>query len=139
MNAVAIGVIAILLALAALHLYWGFGGFWPGRNQVELADRVIGTSGRAPPDFIACAAVAFALSLTAYIVAAQHGAPKFGIPHILWKIGYWGACLVFLVRAMAAYMPRVFAYAEGTAFYTLNRRYYGPLCAIIAAAMALSI
>ena len=136
MQIIPAALIAILLVLAALHLYWGVGGYWPGHDPASLAARVVGTIGRAPPNFYACAAVTLALCAAAYIIAAHHGAPRFGVPHLLWTLGYWGAFSVFLLRGIAAYVPRVFAYARGTEFFTLNQLYYAPLCLIIAAGMA---
>ena len=133
-----ITLISVVIALAGLHLYWGFGGRWPGRNAEELAAMVVGTTRRPMPGFAASSAVAFALSTAAYIVATQLGAPRFGIPDLLWSLSYWGACAVFLLRGSATFVPGVFEYARATPFFNLNRRIYGPLCLAIGAGMALA-
>lgn len=138
MNILAAAVIALLAALAGLHVYWALGGLWPGRTQADLLARVVGLQRGAMPGFWACMAVATALSSAAYIVAVRHGAPRLGLPEALWTLGYWGVGAVFLLRGIAAYTPRVFAYAIGTPFHDLNRYYYAPLCLAIAAAMAIS-
>lgn len=137
MNILAAAVIAVLVALAGLHVYWGLGGLWPGRTEADLLARVVGLKRGAMPGFWACMAVALALSTAACIVAVRQGAPRLGLPEALWTMGYWGVGAVFLLRGIAAYAPGVFSYAVGTPFYDLNRHYYAPLCLAIAAAMAL--
>ncbi len=138
MNILATAVIAILMALAGLHVYWGLGGLWPGRTEADLLARVVGLQQGAMPGRGACFAVALALLSAAYIVAARQGAPQLGLPGALWTVGYWGVGIVFLLRGIAAYAPGVFSYAIGTPFFDLNRHYYAPLCLAIAAAMAIS-
>ena len=138
MGVLVVAIIAVLAALAALHLYWGLGGHWPGRNAAELAAMVVGTTRRAPPGFGACAVVAVALSFAAYIVAVRHGAQRLAIPDAVWMAGYWGVFAVFLLRGLTTYIPGIFSYAKSTSFFALNRRFYGPLCLSIAAAMAVA-
>jgi hypothetical protein len=137
MNVLAAAVIAALMALAGLHVYWGLGGLWPGRTEADLVARVVGLPRGAIPGFWPCLAVALALSSAAYIVAVRQGAPRLGLPEVLWTLGYWSVGTVFLLRGVAAYAPRVFSYAIGTPFYDLNRYYYAPLCLAMAAAMAI--
>jgi hypothetical protein len=137
MNILATSVIAILMALAVLHVYWGFGGLWPGTTEADLLARVVGLRRGAMPGRGACFAVALALLSAAYIVAVRQGAPRLGLSEGLWAVGYWGVGVVFLLRGIAAYAPGVFSYAIGTPFYDLNRYFYAPLCLAIAAAMAL--
>ena len=138
MNILAATVIAVLMALAGLHVYWGLGGLWPGRTSADLVARVVGLRRGPMPGFWACLAVALALSSAAYIVAVRQGAPRLGLPEALWTLAYWGAGAVFLLRGIAGYAPGVFSYAIGTPFYDLNRYYYAPLCLAIAAAMAIA-
>lgn len=126
---------ALLLALAALHLYWGLGGLWPGRDEADLVSRVVGSRSAHMPSLLMSAQVAIALAAAAWIVAAHAGAPRFHIPGILWTVGFWSVFAVFLLRGAATYTP-IFDYAIGAPFYELNRLYYGPLCLAIAAAMA---
>ncbi len=138
MNILAAAVIVTLTALGVLHVYWGFGGRWPGRTEADLVARVVGLQRGAMPGLGACLAVALALLSAAYIVAVRQGAPQLGLPRAWWAAGYWGVGVVFLLRGIAAHAPGVFSYAIGTPFYDLNRHYYAPLCLAIAAAMAIS-
>ena len=136
MSALAAAVAIVLLALAALHVYWGAGGVWPAQDEADLASRVVGTRGRPMPSFFSAALVAAALAAAAWIVAVHAGAPRLGVPDLLWTIGLWSVFAVFLLRGVASYTP-VFDYARGAPFYELNRLYYGPLCLAIALALAL--
>lgn len=129
-------VIAILLALAALHLYWGVGGRWPGRDEASLRLMVAGVKQGRMYGLLPCAMVATALSAAAAIVAARHSAIMDG--GLAWVViaGYGVLILVFGLRGIAPYVSPVFEYARGTPFFALNRFYYAPLCLLIAAALA---
>lgn len=137
MNGLAITVVVILAALSGLHLYWGVGGLWPGRDASDLAARVVGTQSRSPPGFMACAVVALALLAAAYVIGATTWfADPLGLPRWFWLTGTAVVGAVFLLRGIAAYLPRIFDYAKGTPFFNLNRLYYAPLCLLIAAGIA---
>jgi hypothetical protein len=134
MSGMALALIIILLTLAALHLYWGLGGRWPGRDESELVATVIGrTKSGKMPSLAVAGAVAGALALGAWCVAADRGGLNFGVPLPLVNAGYFLMALVFAVRGVITYaFPAVFAYAKGTPFERLNRLYYSPLCLFIA-------
>lgn len=135
MNAFGVGLVAILLVLAALHLYWGVGGFWPGSDADSLRLHVVGTRSGAMPGFAACAAVAGALVAAAGVVLARHGVVPLGSFAWLATAGYVALIFVFGLRGLAPYLTPVFSYAQGTPFFELNRLYYAPLCLAIAAAL----
>jgi hypothetical protein len=129
-------LIVVLSALAALHFYWGFGGFWPGTNPQTLSERVAGTSRNVASNFMSCAMVATALLCAAAIVFAGQGSLQYGLPELIVYGGYATLILVFGLRGLAPYLTPIFNYARGTPFFDLNRRYYAPLCLLIAAALA---
>ena len=57
----------VLLLLAALHVYWGFGGVWPGVDAADLAARVAGFADTAAaPSALACFVVAALLAYSAH-------------------------------------------------------------------------
>ena len=70
MIGIAIAVIAVLCLIAALHLYWGVGGLWPGKDGPDLSSRVAGTRSKRPAGFGPCAAVAALLLAAAYVIGA---------------------------------------------------------------------
>ena len=121
---------ATLLALAGIHLYWAFGGRWPGHDEASMVAHVVGrTRGMRAPSLLSGVAVALALATGGALVLAS-------LTPTAWdgwlKAARWGLLAVFAGRGLATYVPPVFRYAEGTPFATLNRRTYGPLCLAIA-------
>jgi hypothetical protein len=132
----------VLIALAALHAWWGVGGRWPGHDERSLVELVVGrTRSMRMPGFIRCMLVASALVAAAGFVALQGKviAVDFGMPgERLVEAGFWIACAVFALRGVAGFIPPIFAYAQGTPFASLNRRFYSPLCLLIAAGFAVT-
>jgi hypothetical protein len=128
--ALALILTATLLALAGIHLYWGFGGRWPGHDEASMVEHVVGrTRGMRAPGLLASIAVALALAAGGVLVAATLTSTAWD-PRL--KGARWVLFVVFAGRGLATYVPPVFRYAEGTPFATLNRRAYGPLCLAIA-------
>ncbi|ALL12173.1 DUF3995 domain-containing protein [Caulobacter henricii] len=120
-----------LMALAGVHLYWAFGGRWPGHDEASLVEHVVGrTAGMRAPGPLACVAVAAALAAGS-LLALGAVAPPSPLSTWLW-FARWPLVVVFGLRGLATYVPAVFRYAEGTPFARLNRRAYGPLCLAIA-------
>lgn len=137
-------LIALLLAIAALHLYWGFGGLWPGHDANSLREMVVGTSqGPMPPRMgplagvWSAAIVAGLLATGAAIVVARHSSLMGGPLRWLILAGFVGLILVFATRGLAPYVSDVFEYARGRPFFDLNLRFYAPLCLAIAALLVL--
>ena len=88
------------------------------------------------PSLVRCILVASALFAAAGLVAVQGKviAVNIGMPvEALVQVGFWTAGAVFGLRGLAGYIPAIFAYADGTPFASLNRRFYSPLCLLIAA------
>ncbi|KRA66232.1 hypothetical protein ASD79_02825 [Caulobacter sp. Root655] len=121
---------ATLLALAGIHLYWAFGGRWPGHDEASMVEHVVGrTRGMRAPSLLSGLVVALALATGGALVLATLAPTAWdGWP----KAARWVLFAVFAGRGLVTYAPPVFRYAEGTPFATLNRRAYGPLCLAIA-------
>lgn len=121
----------VLILLAAIHLYWGFGGRWPGHDEASMVEHVVGrTRGMKAPSLAASVAVALALAAGGGLVLATIVPPTPFEPAL--KAARWVLFAVFALRGVATYVPPVFRYAEGTPFWRLNRRAYGPMCLAIA-------
>ena len=134
--ALAIGLILLLIGIAALHAYWGLGGRWPGRDEPTLAGLVIGsTRGGRMPGPLACFAVAAALLAGAGLVGLISFGSAGGVIYGLAKVGYITCALVFTVRGAVGYVPAIWRRSAGTPFVELNTRYYSPLCLLIGAGM----
>ncbi len=127
----ALVIAGVLVLLAAIHLYWGFGGRWPGHDEASMVEHVVGrTRGMKAPSLAASVAVALALAAGGGLVLATIVPPT---PFEPWlQAARWALFAVFALRGLATYVPPIFRYAEGTPFWRLNRRAYGPLCLAIA-------
>lgn len=135
MDLLAIALIAILTVLGLLHLSWGLGQRWPGTDAVTLHARVVGTPGRAFLGLFGWTFIAACLLCGAAIVWLGQQ-PVTGMRQAFITYGgYLTLILVFGLRGVAPYATDVFRYAITTPFYTLNRRYYAPLCLLIAAGL----
>ncbi|MGF1622153.1 MAG: DUF3995 domain-containing protein [Rhodomicrobiaceae bacterium] len=136
--AVAFVLSAIIWTLAALHLYWGRGGFWPEENEVALARTVVGAPGiREMPSDTACYTVAFVLFLAGcWPLSAFLGLPPSPLPSELTVLAGYGLAIAFLARGVAAYLPAWRERFPEEPFATNDRRLYGPLCLLIGLAFA---
>lgn len=142
MNVAPTILILVLVVLAVLHAWWGFGGLWPGRDERHLVGLVVGrTRSMQMPGLVASLLVALALltaaalvALRAKLISVDFGAPVDG----LLRTGFWIAFAVFALRGVAGFIPPIFTYASGTPFETLNRRFYSPLCLLIAIGFVLT-
>lgn len=122
---------ATLFALAGVHLYWAFGGRWPGHDEASMVAHVVGrTAGMRAPGPLASTAVAAALAAGGLLVLTILAPPS--TLDGGFKAARWVLFAVFALRGLATYAPPIFRYAEGTPFARLNRRAYGPLCLAIA-------
>ena len=66
MSTVAALLALVLAGLAILHLYWGFGGVWPGTDEKSCARAIVGARGvERMPGFLPSVAVAVALLVVA--------------------------------------------------------------------------
>lgn len=126
----------VLLALAALHAYWGLGGVWPGKDPASCARAIAGFRGITEmpgpgPSF----AVAGALALVAFFALAQVGAVAQPLTPLLPTLGTLGAAMVFLGRGVAGFTPAWRKLTPEQPFATLDVRYYSPLCLAIGAGL----
>jgi hypothetical protein len=134
---VSAALIATLLLIAGLHLYWGLGGFWPGTDGASLVEHVVGrTPAMTPPGFLACAIVTGGLLGISLLVLNRISMVSlpFGVEGLV-PLGLWAAAAIFGLRGAAGFVPSIFDYARGTPFYRLNISYYSPLCLVICLAI----
>jgi hypothetical protein len=124
-----------LASVGALHVAWGTGATFPFADAAELADAVAGTP--AVPSPVACYTVASLLGVAAAVTA---GAPR---PDALGRrLAVVGVAVVLGVRAAAGLMGRTDAlvgWPTGERFRRNDRRYFAPLCGVLAAGAAWSL
>jgi hypothetical protein len=136
-----ISLIMTLLAIALLHLYWGFGGFWPGRDEASLVDMVMGLPpGSSIPPLWACAMVALCLLFPVLCVVRFRFLGHWALPTwAAWlpHVALWTSALVFLARGISTYVSPWMEAVKGTAFYELDRTIYAPLCLFLGTSLIL--
>lgn len=120
---------ALFVALAAIHVYWAFGG---GRSL----GNVVPTKDGAPvfvPGKAATLLVAVALLAAAVVSAWRAGALNIG-PVWIPRVGIWVIAVVFSVRAVGDFHYfGFFKRVRDTAFARYDTLVYSPLCVVIAA------
>jgi len=138
-NPLAIGLAALLLAIAGLHFSWAFGFRWPGTDELSLADKVLGARPGSPmPSTGLTIFVSLAIAAGAAVIVAFSAEVLDGPWRPLVATAYLMLTGVFLVRGLVGFVPAVWRRAEGTAFHRLNQLYYSPLCLLIAAGLAVN-
>ena len=137
---VAVFLAGVLAAIAALHLYWALGGFWPGHDEPSLAQAVVGTAGiRHMPPVWMTVVVVLALFAAALWPLMWAAVVPYVLPQTLVVLGIWVLAGVFLARGIAAYTPVFGPERVQEPFLSLNRRLYAPLCFLIGAGFVLLI
>jgi len=123
---------AVLLLITALHVYWGIGGIWPGRDAASCAGAVVGFEGMDEmPSPLACFAVAACFLLTtlwpmAIISAFATPFPPEGLVLVALVIG-----LTFLARGVLGFTPQWRRLTPREPFATLDVKFYSPLCLLL--------
>lgn len=129
---------ALLLLVAAIHVYWAAGGTWPANDSESLGRAVMGPTSVKMAPWWASLAVAGALGLGAALVLGHVGAIDLGLPDLLVRIGVWVLAGVFLVRAVGGFVLSGFVRArKPDVFSRLDAAVYSPLCLTIAALCAI--
>ena len=123
-------VFFLLLTVALAHLLWAIGSPWPIRDPQLLARTVIGRPGVDRVPRLAAFAVAVLIMAAASIGTALGDAASGGLPLTLAGVVL---ALVFAARGIAGYLPAWRARHPVEPFASLDRRYYSPLCLIVAA------
>jgi hypothetical protein len=134
MMLIAIAVSLVMAAVAAIHVYWGLGGLWPGNSLQDLANIVVGDKNmtRMPPAWLTLSVSAVLVGVVLWPLVLAPIAVRF-LPLWLIATATYLLAAVFLVRGFASYVPAVARLNDVEPFATLNRRYYGPLCIALGA------
>ena len=125
---------AIFAGIGLLHNAWGVGATFPFADAATLADAVVGTGTVPPP--IACHAVAGLLFTASALVLDLPIAPA--------RLRYIGRRVVvgvLTVRGIAGFTGQTVRLSPGSdsaRFQRLDRRYFSPLCLLLALGTATS-
>lgn len=122
----------VLTIIGALHLYWAFGGLWPGHDEKSLVRTAIGTTKYTsmPPKWLTAlvSVCIFSAGLFPLMWSAQI---SYVIPQGMVWLGMWVLSAVFIGRGIAGYMPFFRKSNSAQPFADLNYRYFSPLCLLI--------
>jgi len=136
--AIATALTLLLAGIAGLHAYWGRGGLWPAASEDELVATVIGNaSARRMPSPGLCLAVALAIAVAAIWPLLLAQGPSAGTPRLLIFLAGFAITAVFLLRGIAGFLPAWRRLHPREPFASNDRRYYSPLCLLIAAGYAI--
>ncbi|RXT52603.1 hypothetical protein B6S44_17700 [Bosea sp. Tri-44] len=136
-SAIAIALALLLAVIAGLHAYWGRGGLWPAVSEQELIATVIGNArAKRMPSPGLCLLVALAIAVTAVWPLLLIGTPGTAALRPLLLLGGFAIMAVFLLRGVAGFLPAWRRLHPREPFASYDRRYYSPLCLLIAAGYA---
>ena len=134
MRAASITTASALASIAALHVGWGRGASFPFEDRATLADSVAGST--ATPGPRDCFAVAGLLACAAGLVA-----DVLPVGTAARRAGVLGVALVLAGRGAVGVAGRtgsIVPWTPSTHFNDLDKRYYGPLCILLASGALLS-
>jgi hypothetical protein len=125
--------IAVLVVIAAIHVYWAAGG----RLGHGAAVPERGGQPLFQPTPTATFAVAAALVIAAALIGARIGILAAPVPASVVRILVWLLVLVFAARAIGDFRHvGFFKRNTSSRFARLDTRLYSPLCALLALAIA---
>lgn len=135
MRLVSVSVFLVLSLIAALHVYWGAGGLWPGDDVRSLIDAVIGDprfEAMPPARMIyIVAALIFSCGVFALIATSRVAGPL----RFIAKSAVAVISAVFVMRGASGYfLPEAVRAQLTEPFATYDRIFYSPLCLVLGAA-----
>lgn len=137
MSAIAFAIFVVLTTVAALHVAWGVGLRWPRKTDAELVSVVVGHASDKMPSPNQCYLAALAIYIPGTIALMLAGLIGTSLSPSIVLLAGLVATLVFAGRGIAGYLPAWRARFPREPFATYDRRYYSPLCLILAAGFAI--
>jgi hypothetical protein len=129
--------VAILAALAGVHLFWALGGKWGKDAAIPKAPGTGAPTLR--PGMSATLMVATALAVAADLVAVRIGLLDSGMPAWLPRAACIALAIVFLARAIGEFRyVGFFKRVRDSRFARLDTALYSPLCLFLAIAVGLN-
>jgi hypothetical protein len=120
---------SVLLALAALHVYWAVGGLSGGSAVPSRPDGIPVFR----PGSVASLAVALALTIASGLVLARAGIMPSVLPASWIRGGAWAVAAAFTARTVGEFRyVGLFRRVHGTAFARWDAWLFTPLCFVLA-------
>lgn len=119
----------LLVTISMLHIYWGFGGLWPGKDKQELIDLVFGKGTQFPSAF-SCFFVATGLILFSALPwiwlyrfsLDLDNQTLILLPYLLYFVSG-----IFFLRGILGYLPFITKHWKPI-FVKNTKRIFNPLC-----------
>lgn len=114
-------IVALLGAVAIIHILWGIGFWFPIRDEERLVRAVVGAKDATRmPGPIPCGMVSGALIVVIFALLSPPSWPRDSV--------LWLACVLLVSRGFLAWIPIWRRMTPQEPFATLDRFAYGPLC-----------
>lgn len=121
-------LVAIIGAVAAIHIMWGIGFWFPIRDEERLVRAVVGAKDATRmPGPIPCGVVSAALIIVMFALISEH--------NLIRDIILGLAALFLALRGILSWVPMWRRMTPQEPFATLDRYAYGPLCLVISAGL----
>lgn len=135
--ALAFLIFVVLIIVSVFHVYWAFGGKWPGHDEISLARAVVGSQGiTAMPGRGPTLAVALLIFCAGVVALMQADVVPALLPPMMRSVAVVFLAALFLVRGIVSFTPQFRRSQSEEPFATLDRRLYGPLCLALGAGFA---
>jgi hypothetical protein len=119
--------------LALLHIYWGFGGYWPGRSEESLARSIVGgPPGMRMPSPLVCLGVALVLIGAAWVVLAANDMVESIASLAVCRVLALMGAVILLLRGVGGFFEvRFRPLIRGSPYERLNTILYSPLSVVL--------
>lgn len=117
-------ILITMVFIFIFHLYWMFGGLWPGKDKQDLLNKVVGKGDM--PGLIAYIIVMFGFTFMILLPITLYYNINLGINNFeIYGLAFFA--FIFFLRAFSMFIPNI---TNGVAeeFILLNKKIYAPLC-----------
>ena len=126
-RAAGVAVPGVLAGLGALHAVWAAGSPWPAASRDALAEAVLSTGERMPPDSATWAVAGLLVAGAAVVRGAARSSAPPRLRALTLAVGG-----LFAARAVV-YLPADLAGGFATTYQRMDAAVYAPLCLGVAA------
>ncbi|HAA15411.1 MAG TPA: DUF3995 domain-containing protein [Cytophagales bacterium] len=122
-------LVAVFIALAALHFYWALGGNWGFESVLPTTAQGLRILAPTTVDSLVVGTLLFLCGAFYGVLA---GTLKVNLPRRLQQVTQWGIPIIFILRAVGDFQyVGFFKQVTGTEFARLDTLFLSPLCLTI--------
>ncbi|MBL1436604.1 MAG: DUF3995 domain-containing protein [Rhodobacteraceae bacterium] len=133
MELISFAIFVVLQLVSLVHFGWAFGMAWPAKHRAALPMMVVGLPEGSPMPSVAVT-VLVAIAISGLGLVALWGAGMVNIFAFEGLKGWVLICVaaIFGIRGVMTYLPFGPLKAAVQPFRSLDLRYFGPLCLMLA-------